>query len=363
MPSSAAGKSRENLIQSQATGRIEMKSPHGALFRRGFLSASAGAALIAGIRPGFAQAPQPLTLITPFGFNIDFIEFMNGHSGGHFRAQGFASEIIGGTGSASAIQQLIAGRAKFTRIAGIDLLKAVGAQDVPLVAVTTMYQGSTFNLISHRAKPIRAAEELRGKRIGVVSVGGATENLLDLMLAKVGLKPADTPREVVGNNAGAVQLIEQGRIDGFVASNNVVITLRETNAPVEVWSTDRYAPMPSQVHVTLRQTIEREPESVLRFLRAINASVRELMSANFDTLLDRMARDFEIPGIRARANLKATHEAAEQLWLAQGRENLLRNVPALWRGGASLLAQAGFQMPKDVDAVYTNEFINRALTA
>jgi NitT/TauT family transport system substrate-binding protein len=308
-----------------------------------------------------AQNLEPLTVITPFGFQIDFVEFTNAHAGGHFRAQGFASTVLGGTGSASAIQQTVAGRAKFTRIAAIDLLNAVGRQDVPLLCVGTLYQGSTFHVISHRDRPIRNAAELRGKRMGVVSVGGATENFLDMMLAREGIPKTDVPRDTVGNSPGALTFVEQRRIDGFIASINVVAALHHANAPVEIWSTDRYAPMPGQCWVTTRDIAQREPETIVRFLRAMKASVEDLLATPFNQIVDRLVRDFEVPGARDRAQLEATFKAAKELWFTQGRENLLRNVPDLWRAGARALAEAQIVNVANVDEYYTNAFVDQAL--
>lgn len=333
------------------------------MHRRDFLSLgaalAAGASSVYSARIAFAQ--QPLTVITPFGFIIDFIDFLNAHSSGHFKAQGFDSKVLGGTGSASAIQQLIAGQAQFSRSAGIDLMKAVGNQDLPLVCVGSLYQGSNFYVISTKAKQVLRAEDLVGKRIGVVSIGGATENLLDLMLASVGVKPAQVPREVVGNNAGALQFVKQGRVDAFIGSVNVVAVLRAAKEELEIWSTDRYAPMPGQVWVTTQPMIEREPDTVLRFCKAMRGSIMQLVNEPFGPILDRVSKDFDVPGIRNREQLEATFHAARELWFAQGRENLMRNVPKLWQAGAEALAKAGVAKLKNVNALYTNRFIDEAL--
>ena len=327
--------------------------------RRDFLRTTGALALA----PSIARAQQPLTVITPFGFIVDFIDLLNAQSGGHYKARGFEAKVIGGTGSATAIQQLIAGQAKFTRSAGIDLMKAAASQDLPLVSIGVLYQGSNFHMISHRLKPIQTAEDLRGKKIGVVSIGGATENFLDLMLAAANIKREDVSREVVGNNAGALQFVRQGRIDGFIASVNVVATLRAQKEDIEVFSTDKYAPMPSQVWVTLQQTIEREPDTVLRFCKAMRGSVTQLVNESFGPILDRVAKDFEIPGIRNRDGVVQTFTAMKELWLSQGRENLMRNVPKLWQQGADALARANIARVKNVQALYTNRFIDEALKA
>ena len=60
----------------------------------------------------------------------------------------------------------------------------------------------------------------------------------------------------------------------------------------------------------------------------------------------------------------AVEEAGrDQLWLSEGRENLLRNVPRLWTEGADALRRAGVADIKDVAALYTNRFIDEARKA
>jgi len=319
----------------------------------------AGAAAMAMVSQTARAADTPVTILTPFGFIVDFLEIMNAKSGGHFAAAGLDAAVLGAGGAAAAIQQLAAGRCQFTRGAAIDMMRAVAAQKLDLVSIATLFQGSTFVVISAAAKPIRTAEDLRGKRIGVVSIGGTTENFLDLMLVKAGVPKAETPREVVGNNPGAFALIQQGRIDGFIASSNVATALSRSGAPIEVFSTDKYAPMPSQIYLTTQTIIDRQPEQCLAFVRALKASVDEIMKGPVAPLITRAAKEFEIPGIRDPAALEQTIAGDIPLWLSQGPQNLMRNVPALWKSARDSLAAAGLADVPDETKLYTNVFVDK----
>lgn len=311
-----------------------------------------------------AQAGEPMTFFTPFGFISDFIEIMNAQSGGHFRAQGFNARVLGGQGTAQAIQQLVAGQADFIRAASIDQMRAAVQTGAPLVAISTLYQGSTFHVVSPRDRPVTRAEDFRGKTVGLVSVGGTTDTFLDLMLNRVGIPRSEVRTEVTGNSPGALQMVRAGRVDCFMSAINVVVTLERAGERIEAWSTDRYAPMPSQCFVTTRDVIQRKPDSVVRFLRAMHASVQELMTQSLRPIFERASRDFEIPGIRDIDSLVAVAEAAkDRLWLSQGPENLMRNVPRLWRDGAEALRASNVVNVPDVDALYTNEFIDRVVRA
>ncbi len=326
------------------------------LDRRAFISA---AAMLPITRP--ALAAQPATVLTPFGFIIDFLEMMNASAGGHFQAAGLDTQVLGAGGAAASTQQLAAGRCQFIRGAAIDAVKAVGAQPgLGLVSVATIFQGSTFDVISDKAKPIARAEDFRGKRIGVVSIGGTTENFLDLMLHKVGIPKTEVPREVVGNNPGSFALLQQGRIDGFIATSNVVEVLEQQKAPILAWSTDRYAKMPSQCYFTTQAIIDAQPVMVLGFVRAMKASVEEMLRGPLEPILDRAAAKFDIPGIRDKPGLTRTVRGNMELWLSEGRDNLMRNIPALWTSARDNLAEASIANIADITRLYTNSFVDEA---
>lgn len=330
--------------------------------RRDVLKSTAALGVCALAAPALhAQAREPLTVMTPFGFIPDFIEMMNAQSGGHLARHGFDSRLLGANGTAQALQQLTAGQVQFIRSASIDMIRAA-AQGAPLVAIATSHQGSTFHMISPRDKAITRGEELRGKTVGIVSVGGTTDIFLNLILAKVGLKPDDVRREVTGNSPGTIQLVRQGRIDCFMASIVVPVVLRRQNEQIEAWSTDKYAPMPSQCYVTTREVIERRPETVVRFLRAMRDSMNEMLTQPNRPIFERAGRDFEIPGIRDLDTVIAVSDASkEQLWLSRGRDNLLKNLPDLWASGFQVLRDTGLANPPNPGELWTNRFIDEAL--
>lgn len=331
-----------------------------ALTRRS-LAAGLAAGLVASPALVRAQARENLTVMTPFGFIPDFIEMMNAVTGGHYERHGFNAQLLGANGTAQALQQLTAGQVQFIRAAAIDMIRATG-QGAPLVAIATSHQGSTFHMISPREKAITRAEDLKGKTVGIVSVGGTTDIFLNLILNKVGLKPDDVKREVTGNSPGILQMVRQGRVDCFMASIVVPVVLRRQNEQIEAWSTDKYAPMPSQCYITTREVIERRPETVVRFLRAMRDSMNEMLTQPNRPIFERASRQFDIPGIRDLDTVVAVSDTSKsQLWLARGRENLLRNVPELWQAGFTALRETGLANPANPDQLWTNRFVEEAL--
>lgn len=328
--------------------------------RRNLLKGSAAVGTALGM-PSIVKAQQraSITLMTPFGFISDFIEMMNAVSGGHFAAQNLDAKVQGGQGGAQTMQQLITGQVDIIRAGGTDVMLALAQTKTPIVSISTIYQGSTFNVISSKAKPIEKAEDLKGKTVGLASVGGTSDILLELVLRKGGLSRDDVKRETTGNSPGAIQFLKQGRVDCFMGSLPVVVALQRMNEDILAWSTDRYAPTPGQCYVTTQQVIDTKPELLTRAIRALKASAEEMVEKPLKPIFERASKDYDIPGIKDIDGLVAAEKAViDQLWLSEGRNNLMRNVPKLWTGGVEALRAANIGQPTDADKLFTNKFLD-----
>ncbi len=325
--------------------------------RRFFLGTSAslaGAVAFGGV--GRAFASESLNYITSFGYLVDFAPDLNMHSGGHLKDQGFESEFIAGRGSSNAIQALVADQAKFTRLGAMEILRAMSAGEVELVSVASPFQSSSFSLVHAGDTKLASMKELEGKTVGIMSVGGLSENFLDLMLTADGVPLDSVKREVVGNNPGNYELIKLGRIDAFMSSLGTNVALSRDGVEFQEISTDEYAPMPGQCYVTLRSTVEEEPELVQRFVNAANASVREFLTGDLGEIYDRLKADFDIGGDRDQV-IQAM-EGFRGLVVSEGEENILRNMPELWENAKKNLEASGMASIDDVTKAYTNKFVD-----
>src|SRR5262245_61441060 len=207
--------------------------------RRRFATAtaalSAASLLPANMVSSLAQSGlTPVRYLTPFGFLIGFSETLYGQAGGFFAKHGLDVIIEGGRGSAMSVQQVIAGNVLLSRTGGSDLIKAY-AKDPSVVAIAEIFQRDIFFVISDKDKPVRTPEDMAGKTIGIVSTGGATENILDMMLAVRGVPSAEVRRETVGNAPAAFELVKAGRIDAYIATNDTVFLLR-AERQILAWS-------------------------------------------------------------------------------------------------------------------------------
>ena len=331
--------------------------------RRNVLTGAAATAAVLGcpaiIRS--ARAAEKVTLMTPFGFDADFIDLMNAQSGGHFAKEGLDATVLGAAGTVQHIQQVIAGQVDFGRFSGIDFIRAVGGKGAPLRALATMRQNSGFHIVSLKEKPVKSGADLKGKTIGLLSIGGTTQTFIEVLLAKNGIVKDESKLLVTGNSPGEVDLIRQGRIDCFICTYSVVFMLRRTNEPLEFLSVDVPVPAPGQVLHATRATLEQRPELSLKVLRALKASMDEIMTQPIAPIYERAAKDFEIPGAKDVALLAAqTKQAIVDNWLLDGKtDTLLVNLPDRWQSGCDALRTVGFADVKDPAALYTNRVLDK----
>ena len=313
------------------------------------------------MRFGLAQGKATFRFITAWEILLEQMHELNAIAGGHMAAEGIEVEMTPGRGTSLAIQQVVADQADISRVGALDLIKASAAQEVELVSVGVSLQEGIFNVVSLDSNPIHSPSDMRGKVIGVASIGGGTENMLNLMLSNAGVPIAEVERQAVGSSPGNVELLKQGRLDAFMLTVEGAMALRRDNQPVVIWSADRFAPMPGGAIIVRREFAEKNGDAVTGFMRAMYASAQELLVADPNEIIARVEGKFEISAAEDRDFRVQALAIYNYMALAQGRENLLRNVPEVWSDAAAQIGKAGLADVKNVESLYTNEFIEAAM--
>jgi NitT/TauT family transport system substrate-binding protein len=321
--------------------------------RRRFLAGSvavAGAALLPAAK---AQQLRKINFITPFGYLIGFAPTFNAQAGGHFAKQGLDVTMLPGKGSAVAVQQVIAGRATYGRGDPLAVAKAI-SEGAPIISFATIEHLSPMMVYSSPAKPIKTPRDMVGKTIGIAAKGSASDNVMDMMFAMAGIPLDAARREPVGNSAGGWGLIQQGRIDAHIVSLGTTTILREQGEKILEWNVSQFIPMPGQAYFALRDTVAKEPDVLLRALRAEKASILELKSGDGRMLVERMAKLWEIDGARdVKATIVAMRDE-EHLWWQDDTRKLLQNDAASWKSMVEAMLKAGLLKSGTPEQFYTN---------
>ena len=327
--------------------------------RRRFLHGAAaltGASLVG--LPAWSQQRQKVTFITPFGFLVGYAPTLNAQAGGHLGKEGLELEVLPGKGSAVAVQQVIAGRALYGRGDPLAMAKAV-VEGAPIVAFATIEHRSPIVVYSSPAKPIRNVKDMVGKVIGIAAKGSASDNIVDMMLAMAGLPADSVRREAIGNSPGGWGLIQQGRVDAHIVSIGTTTTLTESGEKIVMWSTSDAVAMPGQAYFALRDTVQKEPDLLLKILRAEKASILELKRGDGRMLVERMAKLWDIEGAKqVDFTVKAMRDE-EALWWQDDNARLLKNDPASWKSMTDAMLKAGLIKSGSPAQFYTDAITAR----
>ena len=187
---------------------------------------------------------------------------------GFFKKNGIEAELIFVRGAPTLVAALTSGDMDIGYTGGTAVLGASAAGiDLKILAVLT--NRVTYDLV---ARPgIKSAEDLRGKRFGVTSIGGTLWMGAVLGLERLGI---DTNRDdirflVIGDQLVLSQALEDNRIDATVVDIVFSKRLREKGFPIlaEFHKTD--LPITSTSVVARGSYIQKNSRLMENFMKAM----------------------------------------------------------------------------------------------
>ncbi len=206
------------------------------------------------------------------------------------QAQGYFDGAIDLTveaadGSGAGMQQLLSGQADICICSPGPALKAV-EEGADLVSVYTLYQSDVFALQTTAETGVTTAEDLRGKVIGVDSVGAGAESWLVPLMSAQGLE-AGVDYEILATGPGAAPLtaFERGEIQAYAAAfiDTAVLRLRGAELlQVELPGSEIFF---DAIYVMKREYVEANP-GVIQALGRGSAMATVFGGANPSAVLD-----------------------------------------------------------------------------
>jgi NitT/TauT family transport system substrate-binding protein len=327
--------------------------------RRSFLTRSAVTVAAAAAAPSFLAACGSEATGSGGSEKVTFLSYLPletlsltpellGVAGGHFARHGLDVELQPVKGSPQAMQTLLAGTAPISRIGQIDLMTAVADSNQPIINIGTLNRGSSLRFIYSKSKhPLEQPSDFVGQTMGVPSEGGTSDKVVSLMLASAGIDPEQTQRQVVGLTPGTFELVQQGRIVGYVVSIDTA-TIVETQSPdAGVFDPGRYVKSDSQVYVTTKDALGSESETLRAFMAGIRDSVAALVAdTSFDETIKQLRTMYSFATLDDDAIAKRSLEQLRQTWIGPDPSKpLLVTQAEAWKAGYDELAAAGLAKP------------------
>lgn len=247
--------------------------------RRGVVAGALAAPLILSARQAFAQDKIRFGKSVPNSFAFSTAEI--GTDAKIWQQENIELAISAFRGDAQMQQALTAGAVDIAVGSGPGL--GFRAKGVPAIGVAAMY-GPPANLCLTvlANSPIRTVADLKGKRIGVTTLGSLTEWLARKLSQQQGWGPEGIQVMPLGAVPARLAAMERGELDGMVIESATGYELEEQGkGRIILLFGDIEKHFYTHVIFATDEMIEKRPELLRRFLRGWFKTVA-FMKANKD---------------------------------------------------------------------------------
>ena len=248
-----------------------------------------------------------------------------------------------------------AGRLPFGICSGEQVLLG-REQGLPLVYITNWYQNYPVGIVALKESGIGSMEDLKGKRVGIPMLSGASYIGLEAMLGLSGMKDSDLKLESVGY--AQAELLVTGRIDAAVVYTvNEPVQLKALGYDTVLFSAADMTKMVGNGMITNETMIKENPDLVGRMVRAFVKSIRwtfenpeeayEICKLYVDGLADAEDPELQMQVLLATAD-----------YFDDGPLGFGFSDPEAWENMVAVLQNMGMiSGSTDVSKVYTNDFV------
>ena len=315
--------------------------------RRQILVAGSAALLAA---PAFVRAQgleKPKATLAVGGKNLlYYLPLTIAEQLGYFKAEGLDLTIVDFAGGAQALRALIGGSADVTSGA-FEHTVNMQAKGQQLRAFVLQGRAPQIVLgINPKTMPnYKSPADLRGKKIGVTAPGSSTNIMVNFFLAKAGIKPSEVSFIGVGASQGAVAAMRSGDLK-IISDTRVVAEADKIFG----------GPMPAGCLYAQQSFIDKNPHTVQALTNAMVRADQWIQKAGPADII-KVVPEVYLLGDRAvyiEAFLAAKGALSPNGMIPdKGPETAFHALASI----DPKIAAAKLDLP----AVYTNEFVKRAL--
>ena len=187
---------------------------------------------------------------------------------GIFAKHGLDAEVILVTGSPRLVQSLIAGDVDYAIVGATATMRArMRGADVVILATATNVTNQ--KLLVSRKSGIRRLEDLKGRVVGVSQYGSEADAFARIVVGKAALRPdKDVAIIQLGGHPQVATALLAGKIEAGVIGGLALLTAQKSGAIVLTSGVELKAVAPSGTVAVTGRYVQRNRDSVMRFMRA-----------------------------------------------------------------------------------------------
>ncbi|WP_322893354.1 MULTISPECIES: ABC transporter substrate-binding protein [unclassified Yoonia] len=278
---------------------------------------------------------------------------------GFFEEEGLNVTVEAINGSGPVLQSLAAGQAQFGR-PGPGPVLAAHTRGVQPVFIYNLAARSNFGVVVREESDIQGPEDLRGKVVGTGTADGAEVGFARNVMSSAGMTDGvDYEFLTVGDGGPATVGFTTGAIDAYSSSTADAAILNQRGMAVRDITPPEFARFFGNGIVTMRETIDSDPELVEKFIRAFaRGHAFALDDANREAVLGHLREGNRQEGEDAEFQSALFDAVRAQTIPADMSNGLGYQPPEVWEEWQDSLV-AGGEMPaplEDLTVAYTNDF-------
>jgi NitT/TauT family transport system substrate-binding protein len=289
----------------------------------------------------------------PMGYipNIQFAPFYVAIQKGYFREAGIEIDFDYKF-ETDGVKLVGAGELPFALVSGEQVLLA-RAQGLPVEYVAAWYQQYPVSVVAKSDLGILIPQDLKGKKIGLPGLFGATYVGLRALLFEAHMAESDVTLDAIGFNQ--VDLVAAGQQDIVVGyAENEPIQLRAKGIPVTEIRVADYVELASNGILASEKVVKENPQLVRAFVGAFLKGLSDTIAKPEEALQISASYIPNFSDLDAKVQQQVLETSIEQ-WKT---DRLGYSDPQAWENMQNVLLDMGLITEKlDLSKAFTNEFI------
>jgi NitT/TauT family transport system substrate-binding protein len=298
------------------------------------------------------RTPALRAIRLPMGYipNVQFAPFYVAAEKGYFRKEGidlsfdykFETDGVALVGASQIPFALVSG----------EQVPLARAQGLPVVYAMAWWNGYPVAVAAMESSGIRTVQDLKGKKVGIPVLAGASYVGFRALLNSAGLVEQDVALEVIGYSQ--VEALIAGTVNAAVVyANNEPVQLEMRGYKVNVIRVADSVNLASNGLLTNETTLKNEPELVRAMIRAILRGVSDAI-ADPDAAYQ-ICRKY-VDGLAENDPVqKQVLAATVEFWRS---DKPGRSDPAAWQNMEATLRSMGLlTQPLDITKAFTNDYL------